>query len=523
MGDSRELEVFLESAAVFWDKHLSDPPDDAIVVVEAFHHDIRVNLRNLAVANAVRRLRPARMLVLTGVEDGWKSTLWGDVDLTLGRRLARAYAASEVVDVWDLVRAADTPARDEPTITAFADATYLRLARLPRLPADHRSRPEHQLRHAYATRLHDYYGELFAGNVVALVTSHVDYDQWGLAVEAARRASVPVVHTQQTGCLKAYALFPEHDSGAGTFRAELTRQIGEVFEDRVWPRRDELRRAVELVAWRVRVNLGRPSWWRAGQNASVDLTTPAERARLRRHVAGRLGFTAERPVVTVFNHAVSDALGTNHELFPTLADWFADTAAYAAEHPETQWLFLEHPSQQMYDASGFFDGVAEQYAGHAHMAFRPSTSLSKNVLWSLTDLGVTVRGSVGNELPAYGIPVIQAGASEWSACGVPTVVDDQEMYWKTLEQGIRAIRDGAAPITEEQVRRARLWLWLYRSGADVVTPQVPQWEVWPADVLAHTMRAMFQYVEADADPLFTAVERMWTRREPMLTRTDLAA
>jgi hypothetical protein len=155
--------------------------------------------------------------------------------------------------------------------------------------------------------------------------------------------------------------------------------------------------------------------------------------------------------------------------------------------------------------------------------FRPSTTFSKNALWSLTDLGVTVRGSVSNELPAYGIPVIQAGWSEWSSCGLSTVVDDQDAYFKTLEQSINQIREGIDLVTPEQVERARLWLWLYRSGTDVVTPVVPQWEVWPADVLLKTTRATFRHIESDSDPLFAAVERMWNGREPMLTRTDWSA
>jgi hypothetical protein len=52
---------------------------------------------------------------------------------------------------------------------------------------------------------------------------------------------------------------------------------------------------------------------------------------------------------------------------------------------------------------------------------------------------------------------------------------------------------------------------------------VPQWEVWPADVLLKVLRATFRHIESDADPLFAAVERMWTRKEPMLTRTDWSA
>ena len=493
--------------------------------MEAFHQDIRVTLRNLAFANALRKIRPARMIVFTGVEDAWRKTLWSGFDVGIVRDVAAAFAASETIDVWDAVRrnSVPEPALDEAVLVETTNATYCRLAKIPELPSGYADRPDYQLRRRYADGLAAFYEQQFEQNVVALVTSHVDYDQWGLAVEVARRNEVPVIHTQQTGCMKAYGLFPAKDTHTETFRGELTKQIGATFDAQVWSRRAELRDAAELIAWRAKVNLGRPSWWRGGVTASVDLNNPAERARLRSSVVTRLGFAADQPVVTVFNHAVSDALGTNRELFPSLADWFSDTAAYAAKHPEAQWLFLEHPSQALYDSSGFFDKLAKQYKGEKHMAFRPSASLSKNALWSLTDLGVTVRGSVSNELPAYGIPVIQAGWSEWSSCGLSTVVDDADGYFKTLGESIQAIRDGVDLVTAEQVERARLWLWLYRSGTDVVTPLVPQWEVWPADTLLKVLRATFRHIESDADPLFTAVERMWTREEPMLTRTDFSA
>jgi hypothetical protein len=514
-ANKQDWKQFLGAAEVFWRKNLPPAADDAVILVEAFHQDLRVTLRNLAVANAIRKIRPARLVVFTGVEDAWRKTLWKGFDVSLVRELAEAYGASDTIDVWDIVRKSNRkPSFD---VSGYVTATDARLAKLPRL----RQQPDPD-RQRYGDGLAAFYEEQFRQSVVALVTSHVDYDQWGLAVEVARRQGIPVVHTQQTGCLKAYALFPEHDTHTGTFREELTRQIGDMFESRVWPRRDRLREVTELIAWRSKVNLGRPSWWRGGMTASVDLNNPAERAVLRTHAAARVGFDPERPIVAVFNHAVSDALGTNRELFPTLADWFADTAAWAAADDSAQWLFLDHPSQALYDSTGFFASVAKQHRGARHLVFQPSTMLSKNALWSLTDLGVTVRGSVSNELPAYGIPVIQAGWSEWSSCGLSTVVDSVEGYFKTLQESITAIRDGNTLITEEQVQRARLWLWLYRSGSDVVTPQVPQWEVWGADVLMKTMRAAFRHIESDADPLFDTVERMWTRREPMLTRSDLS-
>lgn len=540
-ADTKEFDLFLDSAAVYWRKNLGAMASQNYIVVEAFHQDIRVTLRNLAVANAIRRMIPSQLVVVTGVEAMWHDALWTDFDVKLVRQVAEAYGASEVIDLYRLIEGparSDAPTSvsvelfgrsltpgesiSEQTLAEFVSATYCRVMKTPRLPENPTADPRYRRRRALAQAMSAAYDALFgSGSAVALVTSHVDYDHWGLAVESARRARVPIIHTQQTGDLKAYALFPETDSGEHTFRGELTHHIGRFFEQRVWTRRDELRPNAELVAWRSKVNLGRPSWWRGGASASVDITNGAERARLRTHIAKRLGFDPSRPIVAVFNHAVSDAPGTNHQAFPTLADWFEQTARFAASATDVQWLFQDHPSQFRYDSTDFFDSVGQRYGRRRHMAFRTTQKLSKNALWSLVDLGVTVRGSVSNELPAYGIPVIQAGWSEWSECGVSTVANDPEAYWKALESAIAAMLIGEELISAEQVERARLWLWFYRSGTDVVTPQVPHWEVWPADFLLKAVRTTFQHIESDADPLFDAVERMWTRREPVLTRTDM--
>ena len=39
------------------------------------------------------------------------------------------------------------------------------------------------------------------------------------------------------------------------------------------------------------------------------------------------------------------------------------------------------------------------------------------------------------------------------------VAGDQATYWRLLEEDICALVDGRDVITEEQIERARLWLW----------------------------------------------------------------
>ncbi|HEX6470989.1 MAG TPA: hypothetical protein VF069_17955 [Streptosporangiaceae bacterium] len=547
-ADARSFDLFLMSASAYWRNNLPAAPGSKWIIVEAMHHEFRVILRTLTLANAVRRITPARLLVVTGTDADWHDALWDEFDAGRIRRLAEAFGASEVLDVHDLAdRVVAAPAGEPftfsaggracrlgapapwPPITpgvldAYVDATACRLDLVPRLDGERRGGARYRRRRARAAAFAGIYDTLCRELApIALVTSHVDYDQWGLAVEAAVRARVPVLHVQSTGSLKAYAHFPENAAGEMSYRAELTRQIGAYFDDHVWAGRDILGPSAELVAWRSRGNLGRPSWWRGGAEAACELRSSAERRQFREYTMERHGLDPARPVVTVYNHAISDALGTNRECFGSLAEWVEETARYAASMTGANWLFLDHPNQFRYDSTGHFESLAEEYAGHRHLRFLASTDLTKNAQWSLTDLAITVRGSVSNELPAFGTPVIQAGWSEWSACGLSTVVLDRDAYWKALGASIEALTRGEEVIAPEQVERARLWLWFYRSAADVPSPLVPAWDIRPEDDLMRALDINLRAVESDGDPVFAAALRMWSEREPFLTRFDLKA
>jgi hypothetical protein len=522
---------FLADAETFWPMQVLPPDPEAVLVVEALHCDVRVVLRNLTLANAIRRLVPATLLVLVGADPVWPDAWRMSYDTERATGFARAFGADEIIDLHAVVEermaGGDVKPGDVPAdvLEDIVVATHCRLQRMPFITDEVRNSNGYAYARARAAVYSRFYDEIVHGDrrVVAVVSSHVDYDQWGLLVESAMRGGVPVMHTQQTGALKTYAWFPETGGADQSFRSRLTPQVGEFFEERIWSRRDDLRPAAERVAWRARTNLGRPSWWRAGADADVELHNPVERRQVRMHAARRFGFDPDKPVVVAFNHCVSDALGTNQEIFPSLADWFTATAAYARTETRVNWLFLDHPSQDRYDESGFFDALAAEHAGVPHMVFDRSTALSKSVQWSLADLGLTVRGSVSNEMPAYGIPVLMAGWSEWSACGLAEVATDQDDYWARLRRAVAGLLAGESLITAEQVERARLWLWLYRSGTDVVSGLVPAWDTWPPEHLLRAVQVYMRQVETDDEPLFAAVERMWTNRLPLLTRSALAA
>lgn len=533
---------FCNVASTFWE-HNVRPAGRRVVLVEAMSQDLRVTLRNLTVANALRRIEPATLVVYSGADEDWNQVVWTYFNLDEISAMAQAYGASDVFDTHQLVddRVAgrrtdltvagvdlggDLPASgiDADRFDEIVYATTCRMAMVARLDdsAEHAAR-----RHQVEARSREF-AKVFDAllrelDVVALVSSHVDYNNFGLAVEAALRHDVPVLFPQSTGGLKVYGLWPERQQ-PGPVRAALTEEIGQFFEEHIWANRDLLRRSAELTTWRAKATLGRPSWWRPGRSYSnVELRGAADRDEVRAYAARRTGLDPDKPVVSVFNHAVSDALGTNVEAFPDLGAWFEATAELARERDDVGWLFLDHPSQALYDSSAFFERVAARYADCRHMTFLRSMDLSKNFLTSLTDLVLTVRGSVSNEYPALGIPAIQTGWSEWSHCGFTTVATSPEEYVDVLEQHLKGLHNGDALITPEQVERARLWTWFYRCGSDVASGLVQQWQVGQGDPLFDLLSINMLQVESDADPAFASLRRMWTRREPLLTRVDFGA
>jgi hypothetical protein len=59
---------FLDTASTFWRNNVL-PTSERVILVEAMSQDLRVTLRNLTVANALRRIEPARIIVYSGADE----------------------------------------------------------------------------------------------------------------------------------------------------------------------------------------------------------------------------------------------------------------------------------------------------------------------------------------------------------------------------------------------------------------------------------------------------------------------
>ncbi|WP_143078924.1 hypothetical protein [Nonomuraea pusilla] len=259
--------------------------------------------------------------------------------------------------------------------------------------------------------------------------------------------------------------------GGGTLKAyacfpgeDLTERVGAFFEHRVWPSREAFGADAEREARLARGDHG--------------VNTETERRQLRSCGLRRLGLDEGRPTVTVWGHAPGTPM-------------YEATAEFAAGDETANWLFPDRPGSRV-----------------------PSDA----VLWSMTDLGVAFGDS---DLPAFGLPVVQAGPAEWSGCGVTHVTRSPAEHLDVLRDAIARHAKGESVLGPEQRERGRLRLWLRRRGADVPTPLLPHWELGGDHIaaLAAALRGATAGEPGD-DTLHEAVRRLWSRRDPLLTRFD---
>src|SRR5207237_8856279 len=81
---------------------------------------------------------------------------------------------------------------------------------------------------------------------------------------------------------------------------------------------------------------------------------------------------------------------------------------------------------------------------------RPETERSRCSCFAVTDYGITIRGSVGFELPCFGVPVLTAGTGFYSGRGFTVDSATADEYLARL----RRIEE-IPPLTPEQVELAR--------------------------------------------------------------------
>ena len=557
-----ELARFTQAARTFWQRNVpcisesSTPAALPWIVVDTQLPDIRITLRHLAIANAIRRVTPARVLVIVGKTDMWRQVfdaympMFGD---DLERQMAEAFCADAVLDVAAIAEGrlasranplkvdskitvdgielveGEGPLLSSARLERIAYATALRVQLLGEISPQARATNEYQGFLDTCTEVAGIYRALFHTlDVMTYITAHHEYDLWAPAVDLALAHQAPVVLTRQKGELQAWTAYPTERSNVvdeHLWTSLFNEQQRSFCAARMLPHAAELAGDVDRVVHNVKFAQTGQFYWRRDAGASIEIRTPQERRDLRPHAARRLGLSPDKPTVGVFAQCFSDAVDLPFPLFNDFADWIRRTASFAAEHDEVNWVFLDHPFQHLYEKTHLFEAISAEYTGSPHIRFMSSKDLGRNLQLSLIDVATTLAGSVSEEFPCYGVPVVVGGLPPGDQSDSALRPDSRDTYFSTLINVAHDVHDGRWVSSRNEVDAFRLWMWHDLVGNTVPTSLLPEYdEVGPhvLKTLAHMESAMARD-ESGTDPLFSAVERMWANQEPTLIGPVLSA
>jgi len=178
-------------------------------------------------------------------------------------------------------------------------------------------------------------------------------------------------------------------------------------------------------------------------------------------VREQLGLSPELKTAVIFSHVLWDATFFYGEgLFDDYATWLLESVRAACQNANLNWIVKLHPAN-LWRLSR--DGVKGELIEHklirdaigalpAHVRLMDSdTAVNTASLFAVIDYCVTVRGTIGMEMPMFGVPVITGGTGRYSGFGFTVDSASSAAYLDRLAR-LHEMR----PLSDEAVRLARL-------------------------------------------------------------------
>lgn len=174
----------------------------------------------------------------------------------------------------------------------------------------------------------------------------------------------------------------------------------------------------------------------------------------------QLQLDPDKKTAVIFSHVLWDATffyGTT--LFDDYEHWLVETVKAACANPKVNWIVKLHPDYVWKMKKAGDTGLPPEFAALGNKVgelpshvkiLEPQTDISTYSLFQVTDWCLTVRGTVGIEMPCFGIPVITAGTGRYAGLGITIDSRSREEYLERLAD----LQDVPA-LNAEQIERAR--------------------------------------------------------------------
>lgn len=141
----------------------------------------------------------------------------------------------------------------------------------------------------------------------------------------------------------------------------------------------------------------------------------------------QLGLDPSRKTATIFAHILWDStLFWGEDLFGDYQDWLIETVRAACQNRAVNWIVKLHPGNAWkLKRDGFAGEAVDRRVLREHFGelpphiklLEPDADFNTYSVFGLTDYCLTVRGTVGIEAAALGIPVLIAGTGRYSGLG----------------------------------------------------------------------------------------------------------
>jgi hypothetical protein len=209
------------------------------------------------------------------------------------------------------------------------------------------------------------------------------------------------------------------------------------------------------VVERITANYASGAWYNRQQLQEGKAVLPPETVRR------SLNLDPAKKTAVIFCHILYDATFFYGEsLFEDYEQWLVETVRAAVGNPCLNWIVKVHPVnvwRSRMDNAELVQLESETLTRHFgalpdHIKLMAAdTDVNTFSLFNVADYGLTVRGTIGMELPCFGIPVVTAGTGRYSGRGFTIDPSTREEYFALLGK----LQD-VPKLKRDAVGRARL-------------------------------------------------------------------
>jgi hypothetical protein len=195
--------------------------------------------------------------------------------------------------------------------------------------------------------------------------------------------------------------------------------------------------------------------------------TDHTKAFSRKEIMEKFQIDTKKKTVVIFPPILNDAnLFYGEDLFEGgFSEWLTETIKAATANDNVNWLLKLHPANIYRRANAGYSGeygeilAIKEALGALPSNIRviyPDDDINPLSLFQCLDYGLTVRGTVGAEIPCFGKPVLTAGTGRYSGLGF---TEDS----KTAEEYLKKVRNilEIPPLSEDRTRLALKHAYLF--------------------------------------------------------------